>query len=142
MTYKWFNYDDALMKTAFALRNEVFTLEQGFAAEIDADDKDEQAVHLVGFDGDVPVCTARMFLEHEGVYHAGRIAVKKSMRGTGLGKDMLAQLCKEAKRLGAVSVELGAQYDKAGFYEACGFVKCGEEYLDADYPHVPMRIDL
>ncbi|NCC08448.1 MAG: GNAT family N-acetyltransferase [Clostridia bacterium] len=142
MTFKWFKYDNALMKTAYALRNEVFTDEQGFPAEIDIDEMDETAYHVVGFDGQMPVCTARIYLEHEGVYHAGRIAVKKIMRGTGLGKRMINELLNKAKALGANRVELGAQYDKAGFYEACGFARCGEKYMDADYPHIPMGIDL
>ena len=40
------------------------------------------------------------------------------------------------------ALELGAQYDKQGFYEAVGFAPYGEPYLDEGYPHVPMRMAL
>ena len=53
-----------------------------------------------------------------------------------------AAVADKARAQGARTLELGAQYDKQGFYEAVGFAPYGEPYLDEGYPHVPMRMAL
>ena len=55
---------------------------------------------------------------------------------------LLAAVADKARAQGARTLELGAQYDKQGFYEAVGFAPYGEPYLDEGYPHVPMRMAL
>ena len=70
------------MDRAFALREAVFTVEQGFPQEEDRDAQDETALHVLGLDdaGEV-CCTARLFSTQPGVWHAGRIAVRADARG-------------------------------------------------------------
>ena len=55
---------------------------------------------------------------------------------------LLAAVADKARAQGARTLELGAQYDKQGFYETVGFAPYGEPYLDEGYPHVPMRMAL
>ena len=68
--------------------------------------------------------------------------IKRGLRWQGVGRLLLAAVADKARAQGARTLELGAQYDKQGFYEAVGFAPYGEPYLDEGYPHVPMRMAL
>lgn len=144
MRFYWFSFNDtADMERAFALREAVFTVEQGFAQEADRDAQDKTALHVVGLDDAEQVCcTARLFSTQPGVWHAGRIAVRSDARGRGLGRQLMGEIIRKARALGGRTLELGAQADKQGFYEAVGFSPYGELFLDAGYPHRMMRITL
>ena len=143
MQFYWAFLNDAKTADALSVRQEVFVQEQGFSAENEFDDTDAVAWHLVGYDNaGKAVCAARLFTQQEGVWHAGRIAVVKAMRGQGAGRDLINAILAKARTLNARTVVLGAQHDKAGFYEKCGFVRTGHEYLDEGYLHVDMQITL
>jgi ElaA protein len=43
------------------------------------------------------------------------------------------------ERHGRVAIRLGAQRYLQRFYESFGFVRDGEDYLEDDIPHLPMR---
>lgn len=133
-------YRNAVPDGAAKLRQEVFVEEQGFVDEFD--EFDGLSVHLVMFDGDEAVATLRFYDEGGGSCHVGRVAVKKSRRKEGLGRVLMQRALEIIKETGAKSAIVGAQEDKAGFYERCGFVRYGERYFEQDYPHVNMRIEL
>lgn len=132
-------FDHYLPKEAIDIRYRVFTLEQGFAAEVDLDDKDSKSIHILVYESKLPIATARMFLEKEGTYHVGRLAVLKEYRHKGVGSYVLDVLATKAKELGGHELVLGSQIDKAGFYEANGFIKYGDIFDDANYPHIMMK---
>ncbi len=69
------------------LRKEVFVDEQGFSLEADRDEQDKNALHVLGLDETGAArCTARVFADAPGVWHAGRIAVQRGpLRGQGRG---------------------------------------------------------
>lgn len=144
MKFSWFSFDDtAQMDKAFGLRQTVFIGEQGFAPEVDRDAEDETALHVLGTDdAGVVYCTARLFSTEPGVWHAGRIAVRRDLRGQGVGRQLMQELARKARALGGKTLELGAQFDKQGFYEATGFTAYGETFLDAGYPHRMMKQEL
>lgn len=126
----------SLPDSAIRIREAVFMQEQGFADEFDA--LDEVATHLVAFDGDTPVATCRIWLAKDG-YHVGRLAVMKEMRGTGLGRLMLAEAEKHVLALGGCSVSLHAQCRAEQFYRKCGYTPYGEIDYDEGVEHVHMR---
>lgn len=139
MTLRW---TQGATPDAFALRYEVFVEEQGFSADIELDETDEIAWHVTGYEDETIVCAARLFPDHGTVWHAGRIAVARTRRGTGLGKQLVEALAEKARTLGGTSLVLGAQADKTGFYEACGFTRTGRTYEDGGAPHVEMQLCL
>ena len=139
MDFVWLQGDDCRVKDALALRMEVFVTEQGFSAEGEVDALDAQAQHIVGYENGKALCCARLFPEQNGEWHVGRIVVKKSLRGQGVGRQMMQQVAERAKQQGGTSVILGAQHDKEPFYISCGYEKFGEPFLDENYPHVWMR---
>ena len=135
-TVKWSDYgvpDPEGMK----LREEVFVQEQRFP--YDADACDDVSYHLTIYCGKFCGGTGRIYAEHGGGFHAGRIAVKKDYRGLGLGKALLCELEKKAKELGGSRLVVGAQLQAKGFYEACGFSEKGSVYLEDGVKHILME---
>jgi predicted GNAT family N-acyltransferase len=118
-----------LCNAAFALRREVFVLEQQIpeAEEFDADDL--TATHLVAIAAGNVVGTLRLIETPE---HAklGRVVVAKAWRGHGISKKLLAHAMDLARERGQARFYLTAQPDKLGVYEKLGFVAFGEPFDD------------
>lgn len=129
---------------AFSVRIEVFVEEQRFSRELEIDETDKIAGHVLFLDDGKPVATGRAFpdVDNPGEYIFGRIAVLKPYRKTGLGQTVMAALEDFARENGAVSASLGAQVRARGFYEKCGYEVYGDEYLDEYCPHIHMRKSL
>lgn len=135
----------AELTDAYAVRTSVFVNEQGFSAEIEIDDIDKTAYHIVMFDGPKPIATGRVFPERPGnkdTYVIGRVAVLKRYRGEGVGFKLMATLEECAKSLGAKKAILGAQLQAKEFYEKCGYREYGEGYMEEQCPHVHMDKEL
>ena len=133
MDIKIFN---TIVPEARDIREAVFIREQGFANEYD--EIDETAKHIVIYDGEKAVATCRIFwCDKENSHHVGRIAVLKEYRGTGLGRLIMSEAEKLTKSLGGKTLKLGGQLRAAGFYDKIGYERCGKEYLDEGYPHIP-----
>jgi predicted GNAT family N-acyltransferase len=142
------------MPAAYALRYDVFVVGQDVPAELERDDLDATAVHVVAFDSDGLVGTGRLVdgrigtdLELESgtpgtVGTIGRIAVAAASRGTGVGRELLDLLVERAQVLGLPAVELHAQLHAKDFYERAGFVPFGDVYVEAGIEHIGMRKDL
>lgn len=128
---------DSAITDAFAIRDAVFTKEQGYAAEIDIDDYDEIAFHVIVYQDDQAIATARLIpLDNAG--KIGRVAVLKSHRGQGIGLIMMQALMAKAKELSMTSIELSSQVHAIAFYEKLGFVTEGAVYLEDGEPHIHM----
>ncbi|MCF2705670.1 GNAT family N-acetyltransferase [Arcanobacterium haemolyticum] len=140
------NDDD--IRACFDIRLEVFVEEQHVPIdeEIDAHDSDSSTIHvLADVDGEA-AGTLRVLPEGPGHCHIGRVALRKVARGTGLGRkimDYAAEVALErcCDDTGTVVIELSAQVQAIGFYEACGYELIpGEPYLDAGIPHRDMKL--
>ncbi|AYV27308.1 GNAT family N-acetyltransferase [Streptomyces sp. CJ_13] len=132
----------------FAVRTEVFVIEQSVPESIEYDAYDAVAVHVLaeGPDG-TPLGTGRLLygpgaLAKTGspeVGSLGRLAVTKAARGLGVGVALVRAIEAEAGRLGLAAVDLGAQTHALGFYERLGYEAYGPEFQDAGIPHRAMR---
>ncbi len=130
---------DSLREHAQALRIEVFVVEQAVPIELEWDEADEVSIHAVAYDNEgQPVATGRLLPDG----HVGRMAVRKSARGQGIGSQVLQALLAEAQRLGYQSLVLHAQTHAVGFYLRHGFSLRGEEFMEAGIPHRQMVRDL
>ena len=124
-----------------ALRQRVFVVEQN-CPYLDADGYDDCAWHLwtLGADGRI-AAYARVF--GPGVKYpeasVGRVATALAVRRTGLGRALVAQsLDLVRRRFGPAAVHISAQAHLERFYGDFGFVRCTENYLEDDIPHVGM----
>lgn len=133
--------DPASRKAALDLRMEVFVVEQGVPAEIEVDEHDVTAEHAVVFDpsGDGSVVATARLLTVQGVGIVGRVAVRRDVRGTGLGAVVMLAIEDRARELDLPILELHAQRSAEGFYARLGYQAFGDEYLEAGIPHVSMR---
>ena len=129
------------LSDAYAVRIEVFCDVQGYRLEPELDEVDRRpdTWHLVLYDGGYPAAAGRLYPKGDGVMGLGRLAVRKSYRGCGLGARMVEELGRKAAELGASVSQLDAQTRARGFYEKQGYRVCGEEHMDGQVPHVMME---
>lgn len=122
------------MEDVLEIRRIVFIVGQDVPEHEERDGKDDQAIHLIAYDGDTPVGTARLLVE-DGYGKIGRVAVLAETRGKGLGKGIMLAALEELRAEGMATAKLAAQTHALGFYEALGFVAEGPEFLDAGIRH-------
>ena len=122
-----------------SVREQVFIQEQHVPEELEWDDHDARAIHVVATDTHNQVIgTARMLADG----HIGRMAVLAAWRNTGIGSAMLQKLLSLAKERGLCKVFLHAQTSAIGFYQDHNFRASGEEFMDAGIPHREMEKEL
>jgi len=121
-----------------ALREEVFIREQSVPVDMEWDELDPQAHHVVAIADGVPIGTGRLLADG----HVGRMAVLRAWRGEGAGSALLSSLMEIARALGMGRILLNAQIQAVPFYLRHGFQPEGEEFLDAGIPHRRMWRDL
>ncbi|MDH6543222.1 GNAT family N-acetyltransferase [Streptomyces sp. SPB4] len=139
---------EADLAACYAVRTDVFVIEQSVPESIEYDAYDAVAVHVlaVGPDGEA-LGTGRLLHGPEAlgktgspeIGSLGRLAVRKSARGLGVGVALVRAIEAEAAGLGLTAVDLGAQTHATGFYERLGYVAYGPEFEDAGIPHRSMR---
>jgi predicted GNAT family N-acyltransferase len=122
-----------------ALRTRVFVDEQGVPPEIERDDADETAVHVLSRDAAGAVVATGRLLVRGASASIGRMAADPSVRGRGHGAAVLAELHRQAVLRGVTEVELHAQLAARGFYERAGYTPVGEVYEEAGIAHITMR---
>jgi len=120
---------------AAPIRFAVFVEEQGVPREIELDEQDARAIHVVAFKNQKPVATGRLLPDG----HIGRMAVLRDWRGRGVGSLLLQELVKVAEQRGDPEVMLSAQVHAVPFYLAHGFVPEGGEYREAGIKHQAMK---
>jgi predicted GNAT family N-acyltransferase len=134
--------DEKELAAALALRIDVFCGEQGVSFEGDRDGLDEEAVHLVAVEGDEVVGTCRLLIEPGGTARFGRLCVRPSARGTGVGGLLLAEAEREARAAGARRIGMHAQTDALSLYRRAGFRPYGERFDEEGIEHLGMEKDL
>ncbi|PPE70640.1 YbgC/FadM family acyl-CoA thioesterase [Caldimonas thermodepolymerans] len=130
---------DELGADAQLVRTEVFVQEQGIPAEMEWDDADRGCLHAVAYNRfGMALATGRMLEHVPGVAKIGRMAVRRTMRGSGVGRAVLDALMQAARERGYREALLHAQTSAAGFYARAGFTARGPEFEEAGIPHVEM----
>ena len=126
---------------AMALRQEVFVVEQD-CPYLDADGKDQNAWHLLGYDEGQLLAYARIVgkgVSYEKYPSIGRVVISKKARGLGYGKLLMQVSLRECERLfGKIDIKISAQTYLLKFYNELGFQEVGEGYLEDNIPHIAM----
>ncbi|SEC26350.1 MULTISPECIES: GNAT family N-acetyltransferase [unclassified Streptomyces] len=141
--------DPADREACFAVRKEVFVVEQGVPQEIEYDAHDADAVHVLAVREDgLPLGTGRLLYGEAAaartdgdltVGSLGRLAVTPEARGLGVGAALVRAIEDAARARGLAAVDLHAQTHALGFYERLGYMAYGPEFPDAGMPHRAMR---
>ena len=122
------------------LRVEVFVVEQAIPyPELDGRDLLAETRHfwLESTAGEV-ISTLRLMEEHAGgekAFRIGRLCTKRSARGQGHTTRLLRAALAE---VGDHPCRIDAQTYLADMYARHGFVRDGDDFVDAGGPHVPM----
>ena len=122
------------------LRNAVFVVEQSCVFQ-DADDKDQESYHLMGFEGNALVAYTRLLPPGLSYPQAsiGRVVTATAVRRSGAGKELMAQSIHEVYKLFRKGpIKIGAQSYLKRFYESFGFVQTGTPYLEDGIEHIYM----
>ncbi len=118
-----------------AVRNAVFSVEQGISETLDFDGRDHECVHVLARIGEgETIGTARMLPDG----HVGRIAVHQEWRGQGVGTRLVEYLADVSRDRGFAEIHLHSQAQAAGFYARLGFETRGETFMEAGIEHILM----
>ena len=125
------------LKIAFAIRKKVFVEEQKVPEDIEWDEFEYNANHVLAYIQDKPVGTARWRQTRKGV-KLERFAVLPEFRSFGVGKNLVQFILNEL--MNSETIYLHAQEHVIIFYEYFGFVKKGSKFFEADIPHWLMEL--
>ncbi len=123
------------------VRSEVFVLEQNCVYQ-DIDGLDLTCLHLVGWTDDQQVAAYLRVvppgLKYEEV-SLGRVVSSNAVRGTGIGKQLLAHGMKLIeKNYPGKPVRIQAQSYLENFYQSFGFVTVSDVLMEDGIPHFMM----
>ena len=127
---------------AAKVRLQVFVEEQKIPLEMEWDAADQTAVHAVAYNGlGQPIGTARLLDDSDDTpltAKIGRMAVKRVLRGSNIGRELLSVLINTARQQGKSKVVLHAQRSAQNFYARSGFEVNGEPFDEVGIAHIEM----
>jgi predicted GNAT family N-acyltransferase len=131
---------------ALAIREVVFIEEQSVPEDMERDEEDAQAYHLLAMDKGHAIGTGRLVVlkappegETGSWGRVGRMAVLQAYRRSGVGTRLLAAFEEEARKRGMAGIMLHAQLSAMDFYKRHGYVPHGAVFEEAGMPHLEMK---
>ena len=120
------------------LRGEVLRKPLGMAPETAVTPYDHEALRFLALaDGAVVGCVLLHVRGEEGKLF--QMGVLPAHRGRGVGRDLVAALEEEARRLGLRRVFCHARHHAVGFYEGLGYRVVGEPFEEIGMEHFRME---
>ncbi|EPR71961.1 GCN5-related N-acetyltransferase [Winogradskyella psychrotolerans RS-3] len=122
------------------LRSEVFVVEQDCVYQ-DIDGKDQNALHILGYENDILVAYTRIF--KPGYYFEessiGRVVVQQKARKFKYGYAIMKASIEAIKtHYNETTIRISAQMYLKNFYNNLEFKEVGEGYLEDGIPHINM----
>ena len=124
------------------LRFEVFVIEQN-CLDIDPDGKDKVSMHLMLEDDGKIIGCARILPPKVSCDEPsiGRIALDKSYRGTGLGREIVQKCIDFIHNIMKIrEIRISGQAYLLDFYKSFGFVVTKGPYFEDKIPHYQMLL--
>ena len=133
----WLRGKEKNIEDAFKIRFKVFVEEQQVPEDMELDNIDDYAEHLVLYKDEMPIATGRWF-EEDGKILLGRIAVLKEQRGNNIGNLVVKSFIDKIFSEDFKEIYIHAQTRVQGFYEKLGFKAFGDIYDEAGIEHISM----
>ena len=127
--------DPADLEIVFAIRREVFVVEQNCPPELEWEFEDE-STHFLATVNDEPAGASRWRKTDKG-YKLERFAVLQKFRGMGVGQELVKTVLNDLPA-DATYVYMHAQIQAVSLYEKFGFKKIGPEFEEAGIRHYKM----
>ena len=121
-----------------SIRQAVFQAEQGVEPELDFDGKDEASEQIIAYLDDKAVGTARIRYLDERRAKIERLAVLPTVRGLGIGQQIMEKALEIAAENNIQEVVIHAQQYIIRLHQKLGFEPEGEIFEEAGIPHVKM----
>ncbi len=134
--------DNTLLQEAFAIRNQVFVVEQNVNPAQERDNFEETSHHFIAYLDETPVGAARWRVTDYGV-KLERFAILSQYRGQGIGQALVAEVLKDInshpEAAGKIKY-LHAQLSAVGLYSKFGFEKVGDQFEECFIQHYKMQL--
>ncbi len=123
------------------LRQDVFIIEQDCIYP-DCDNFDQEGMHLMGYENDQIATYLRILgpgMTYKKYVSLGRVITAPDFRKRGLSYTLI-QIAIDylQQKYPSYEIKISAQSHLEKMYEAKGFKKCGNPYLEDGIPHIPM----
>ena len=119
------------------LRLKVFVKEQGVPEELEIDELDQSALHIIAIKNGSVIATLRLFFKKD-TAKLGRLAVEKFSRNKGVASQLMQYATEYCYQQNSKIIELGAQLTAKEFYKKRGYEEKGDVFMDAGIPHILM----
>jgi predicted GNAT family N-acyltransferase len=126
--------DAADMRAIVAIRRQVFVVEQGVATNVDPDNVDRAARHVLGLIDDRIVGVGRLHIT-AGEAQIAWVAVLPEERRLGVGRAIMARLIEIAEAADVRVILLNAQGHARRFYQNLGFETVGAPFIMGGIEH-------
>ncbi len=123
------------MQAALRIRQIVFVEEQQVDPEIEYDEFEDSATHVIASIDGIPVGTARWRISQD-AYKLERFAVLASHRGLGIGAALVSFVLRQLEP--GRTIYLNSQESALKFYAKLGFTAVGDRFYEANIPHFKM----
>ena len=132
------------MRQVWMIRKEVFVKEQNVPIELEMDEADGVALHVIAYLDDEVAGTGRIFEDYIDSDRAilGRVAVLPRMRRRGVASAIIRELLEYACEKLYRKVVLHSQLKVVDIYKEFGFKITGDPFEEAGIMHVEMELDL
>jgi len=127
-----------LMPAVYAVRHQVFVVEQAVPPELERDEFDALAIHLVALRDNDVIGTLRIVVGG-GTAKIGRMAVLAADRKAGIGSRLMDRAAEIARTMKVRDIVLHAQLTARPFYARLGYREEGDVFEEAGIAHVTMR---
>lgn len=144
MNFEWTtDIDSPIYKDSLALRKKVFVEEQKVPMELEVDELESQTTHVVGYNHQQAIATARIYEKTPHTYKIQRVAVDYGLRGQKVGMQLMQEVERYVISLSGNAMILEAQDYAIPFYEKLGFtITDPNGFMDAGIPHHAMAKQL
>jgi len=129
------------LQACYAIRRQVFIDEQQLFDADDRDEYDEHAIHYVAIARGAIIGTVRIYLDADGLWWGGRLAVLKRHRGRA-GRLLIQACVERVRREGGPQFRACVQQDNVAFFKTLGWLPVGQVVSVRNRPHQIMEAPL
>ncbi|MEI4769707.1 GNAT family N-acetyltransferase [Psychrobacillus sp. FJAT-51614] len=127
-------YQDAIF-----IRRKVFVEEQDVPLHMELDEYDQEAIHFVAYDGEIPFGAGRIRTVGPSLGKVERVCILPEYRGKNYGNLMMQCMEEYALSKEFHKLKLNAQSHAISFYEKRNYTITSPEFLEASIPHRAME---
>ena len=139
MEFVEFPFGSLRYEKMLALRDEMLRKPLGLKVYAEATEEEAGYRHFgVEQDGKLVACLMCVPLAEDTV-KIRQMAVHGSLQGTGLGRRLMQEVESLLRADGIRHLTLNARHTAVGFYEALGYERVGDEFIEVGIPHWRME---